>query len=308
MSDIVTLDGREIEISHPDKLLYPDAYIPKHVVVEYYQRIAEVMLPHVRGRPVSMQRFPDGLRGEGFYQKEAPDYFPDWIDRVEVPKKEGGRIVQITIESAATLVYLANQACLTPHVWLSRKDRLDHPDRMIFDLDPPDGGDRDFGTVLDVARELVELLEELRLRPFVMTTGSRGLHVTVPLDASEPFDGVRAFARRVAERLAEQHPKTLTTETGKAKRRGRLFLDYLRNAYGQTGVAPYALRPRPGAPVATPLSLHELSRGDLSSRSYRMSNIFRRLAQKDDPWKDIDDHARGLDEARERLQAAAHGS
>lgn len=302
MSDTVTVDGREIEISHPDKLLYPDAYIPKHVVVEYYQRIAEVMLPHVRGRPVSMQRFPDGLRGEGFYQKEAPDYFPGWIDRVEVPKKEGGRVVQVTIESAATLVYLANQACLTPHVWLSRKERLDRPDRMIFDLDPPDGGNMGFSSVLDIARELVELLDGLGLQPFVMTTGSRGLHVTVPLDTSEPFDDVRAFARQVAEILAARRPRMVTTATSKAERRGRLFLDYLRNAYGQTGVAPYALRPRPGAPVAAPLSLHELGRGDLSSCSYRMSNIFRRLAQKDDPWKDIDDHARGLEEARARLE------
>lgn len=303
MSDTLTVDGREIAISHPDKLLYPDAYIPKHVVVEYYQRIAEVMLPHVRGRPISMQRFPDGLRGQGFYQKEVPDYFPDWIDRVEVPKKEGGSVVQVTIESAATLVYLANQACLTPHVWLSRKDRLDHPDRMIFDLDPSGEGKEDFTTVLEAARELVDLLDGLGLRPFVMTTGSRGVHVTVPLDASEPFDDVRAFARRVAEHLARRHPNKLTTETHKVDRRGRLFLDYLRNAYGQTGVAPYALRPRPGAPVAAPLSLHELNRGDLSSHSYRMSNIFRRLAQKKDPWREIDDHARGLGEARERLAA-----
>jgi bifunctional non-homologous end joining protein LigD len=302
MSDTVTVDGREIEISHPDKLLYPDAGIPKHLVVDYYRRIAERMLPHVRSRPISMQRFPDGLGEEGFYQKEVPSYFPDWIDRVEVPKKEGGRVVQVTIESAATLVYLANQGCLTPHVWLSRKDRLDNPDRLIFDLDPPGKGEGEFRMVLEAARELVELLEGLGLRPFAMTTGSRGLHVTVPLDASEPFDEVRAFARRVAEHLAERHPKRFTTETRKADRGRRLFLDYLRNGYGQTGVAPYALRARAGAPVATPLSLNELDRGDLSSHSYRISNIFRRLAHKEDPWRDIDEHARGLDEARKQLK------
>lgn len=302
MSETVTVDGREIEISHPDKLIYPDASIPKRLVVEYYVRIAEAMLPHLQGRPISMQRFPEGLGGEGFYQKEIPDYFPDWIDRVEVPKKEGGHLTQVTVDNAATLAYLANQDCLTPHVWLSRKDRLDHPDRMIFDLDPPGDSAEDFEEVLATARELAELLEALGLPRFAMTTGSRGLHLVVPLDRSEPFDPVRAFARRVAELLASRHPDRLTTETRKAKREGRLFLDYLRNAYAQTAVAPYALRPRPGAPVAAPLSLHELERGDLSSHSYRMSNVFRRLAQKKDPWRNIDRDARGLDEARERLE------
>jgi len=301
MSDAFTVEGREIEITHPDKLLYPEAGISKRRVVEYYRRVAEVMLPHVRGRPVSLQRFPQGVDAEGFYQKDVPDSFPDWIERIEVPKKEGGSLHQLSIENAATLVYLANQDCLTPHVWLSRKDRLDRPDRMIFDLDPP-GDDTDaFSLVRATARELCGVLDELGLTPHVMTTGSRGLHVTVPLDRSEPFDDVRAFARRLAEELARRHPDRLTTATRKAERKGRLFVDYLRNAYAQTGVAPYALRARPGAPVATPLGRRELERGDLSSRSYRLSNLFRRLAQKDDPWAHVSDRARGLGDARERL-------
>lgn len=307
MSDTVTVDGRTIEITHPDKLFYPDAGIPKHLVVEYYQRVAEYLLPHVRHRPISMQRFPDGLGSSGFYQKEIPDHFPDWIGRIEVPKKEGGSLVQVTIDSAATLVYLVNHGCLTPHVWLSRKEptddvqRLDFPDRMIFDLDPPGDSAQDFDEVRFTARELVEILQELDLQPFAMTTGSRGLHLAVSLDRSEPFDEVRAFARKVSELLAGRHPDRLTTETRKDKRHGRLFLDYLRNGYGQTTVAPYALRPRPGAPVAAPLSLHELDRGDLSPCSYRMSNVFRRLAQKKDPWKDIGAAACGLEKARKGL-------
>lgn len=301
MSDTLTVDGREIEITHPDKLLYPEAGISKRRVVEYYRRVAEVMLPHVRGRPVSLQRFPEGLDAEGFYQKDVPRYFPDWIERVEVPKKEGGSLHQLAIDNAATLVYLANQDCLTPHVWLSRKDRLDHPDRMIFDLDPPGDDADDFSLVRATARELCGVLDELGLAPHVMTTGSRGLHVTVPLDRSEPFDDVRAFARRLAEELARRHPDRLTTATRKTERKGRLFVDYLRNAYAQTGVAPYALRARPGAPVATPLSRRELDRGELSSRSYGLDNLFRRLAQKKDPWAEISDQAWGLGAARERL-------
>lgn len=298
MSETVTVDGREIEISHPDKLLYPDAGIPKRGVVEYYHKVAGHMLPHVGGRPVSMQRFPDGLNGEGFYQKEVPEYFPEWIERVEVEKKGGGSNVQLIIDGAATLVYLAVQACLTPHVWLSRRDRLDHPDRMIFDLDPPD---EDFSEVRWAARKLTALMHDLGLRAFPMTTGSRGIHVVVPLDRSEPFDEVRAFARRAAELVAGRYPDRLTTASRKEARQGRLFLDYLRNAYAQTGVAPYALRARPGAPVATPLDPGELERGDLSPRSYRLSNLFRRLAQKDDPWAGIDQAAGSLKAGRERL-------
>lgn len=313
MADMVQVDGRDIEITHPDKLLYPDAAITKRRVVEYYRRIAERMLPHVRGRPVSLQRFPGGLREDGFYQKEIPDSFPPWIQRVEIDKRGGGTHTQLTIENAATLVFLANQDVLTPHVWLSRRDRLEQPDRMIVDLDPPgrDGaGEGAFTPVRNTARELCSLLGELGLVPFVMTTGSRGLHVTVPLDGdggAADFDAVRSFARRVAGLLAARHPEELTTETRKAKRQGRLFLDYLRNAYGQTGVAPYALRARPGAPVAAPLAVDELDRGDLSSTRYRLNSLFRRLAQKDDPWADIDSHARGLAEAEERLTAMEDG-
>jgi bifunctional non-homologous end joining protein LigD len=268
------------------------------------------MLPHLAGRPLSMHRFPDGVGGKSFFQKDAPDYFPGWIHTEEVPK-EGGTVNHVVCDDAATLVYLAGQAVLTPHVWLSRVDDLDHPDRMIFDLDPPgDDPERDAAQVRRAARRVRGALEDLGLPTFLMTTGSKGFHVVVPLARRETFDQVRGFARTLARRLAEGDPERLTVEPRKAKRAGRVFLDYLRNGYAQTTVAPYAVRPRPGAPVATPVDWDELD--GLDPRRYTVANLFRRLAQKEDPWAGIGDRATGLGDAAAGLSGShapgrAHG-
>lgn len=295
-------DGRSLEISNPHKLYFPADDLTKGDLIAYYRRIAEVMLPHLRQRPIAMQRFPDGIEAEGFYQKEAPDYFPDWIERVPILVESQNEIQpQVVCNDAATLVYLVNQGCITPHAWLSRADNAYRPDRLIFDLDPPENeAENDFDLVLAAAHALRQALTALDLTPFVMTTGSRGLHVVAPLDSSVDFDTVRAFARQVADRLAEQQPDKFTTETRKAKRNGRLFLDYLRNAYAQTAVAAYAVRPLPGAPVATPLDWDELNRSDLHAQRYNVRNIFQRLGQKADPWADIEQDGRRLPEMSEK--------
>lgn len=297
--------GRTIEFSNLDKVFFPDEGLTKGDVVSYYEKIADTMLPHVRDRLLSMERFPDGIGGEGFYQKETPDYFPDWI-RTEEVEKEGGTNCQVVVEEAATLVYLAQQATLTFHAWPSRADRPRHPDRMVFDFDPP-GSDWEgaFAEVRRAARELRDVLEELGLTPYVMTSGSKGLHVHVPLDRSAEFSTVKAVARRASELLAARHPDRLTTEVRKRKRSGRVFIDYLRNEYAQTAVAPYSLRARPGAPVATPLAWDELSRGGMGPRRYTLRNLFRRLARTEDPWRDLDRNAAAVDdEILERLDSA----
>jgi bifunctional non-homologous end joining protein LigD len=300
MSDTTLHIGRRrLTVSHMDKVFFPDAGLTKGDVVEYYRRLADTMLPHLRDRPLSLQRFPDGIGEEGFYQKDAPDYFPVWIRRVEVEVKEDKATQpQVVCDDAASLVYLASQACLTLHPWLSRADALDRPDKLIFDLDPPDD---DFGPVRAAARALRGLLDDVGLVPYLMTTGSRGLHVAVPLDRQAEFDDVRAFAHDLAALLARREPKRFTVATRKAERKGRLFLDYLRNAYGQTAVAPYALRAKPGAPVATPLDWDELDDASLRSQTYTLGNIFRRLGQKDDPWRQMMRHRRSLDDPRQRL-------
>lgn len=289
--------NRAIEVSNPDKVLFPKVKVTKADLVRYYKNVAGVMLPHLQGRPIVMHRFPDGIKGKDFFHKDAPDYFPGWIRKLSVQKK-GGTVHHIMCDNAATLAFLADQACMTPHVWLSREDKLDHPDRLVFDLDPTDS---DFKPVRFAADKLRRLLgEELGLSVFLMTTGSRGAHVVVPLNRKDDFDSVRRFGQDVAELLARRFPKRLTNEVRKNKRRGRVFLDVARNAYAQTSVAPYALRAKQGAPVATPLEWDELS--DKRSQSYNMRNILRRLAQKDDPWKDIKAHSHSLRNAGKTLK------
>jgi bifunctional non-homologous end joining protein LigD len=284
-----------VEISNPDKALFPDG-LTKAELARYYQRVAKTMLPHVRGRPVHMQRFPDGIEGEEIQQKQVPDYFPDFVERARVKRKRGGSVEHVVIENAETLVYLADQACITPHVWLSRIDKLDYPNQLIFDLDPPE---RELAAVRDAARALRELLEAVGLAAYVKTTGSRGLHVVTPLDRSADFDEVRAFARELAALLAEREPKRFTVEQRKQKRRGRLYLDTARNAYAQTAVAPYAVRALPGAPVACPLEWRELARVD--PQQFTVRNLARRLARKDDPWAEIESDARSLRQPQRRF-------
>jgi len=284
-----------VEISNPGKALFPDG-LTKADLARYYERVAETMLPHVRGRPVHMQRFPDGIDGEEIQQKQVPDYFPEFVRRERVRRKAGGSVTHVVIENPETLVYLVDQACITPHVWLSRIDRLDDPDQLIFDLDPPG---RDLEPIRAAARARRELLEELGLAAYVKTTGSRGVHVVSPLERSAGFDDVRAFAREVAAVLAEREPGRFTVEQRKAKRRGRLYLDTARNAYAQTAVAPYAVRALPGAPVACPIDWRELGR--VEPTSYTVRNLARRLARKDDPWARIGQDARPLAGARRRL-------
>jgi bifunctional non-homologous end joining protein LigD len=289
--------NREIDLSNRDKLLFPDAGISKGALIDYYADVADTMLRHVAERALTLRRFPDGIDTQGFFQQNAADYFPDWIVRKRLGKGEKDEHVVVT--EAATLVYLANQAAIELHPWLSRIDRPDHPDRMIFDLDP---GEEGFAAVRFAARQLHQVLaEDLDLPCFVMTTGSRGLHVMVPLDRSARFDEVREFARILADHIAGCAPDRLTTEQRKAKSRGRLFLDTLRNAYGQTAVAPWSVRARPNAPIATPLLWKELDDSRLRPDRYHIKNISRRLRERGDPWRDIKRHAVKLGSRHDRL-------
>jgi bifunctional non-homologous end joining protein LigD len=281
-----------VAITNPQKALFPDG-LTKAELAAYYERVAALMLPHVRGRPVHMQRFPDGIDGPELQQKQAPDYFPDIVSRATVPRRRGGTVTHAVIENADTLVYLAGQACITPHVWLSRTGKLDCPDRLVFDLDPP-GGDLDPARA--AARLLRRVLEEAGLAAYLMTTGSRGYHVVAPLDATAGFDDARSFARDVAAALAERDPARFTVEQRIAARRGRLYLDTGRNAYAQTAVAPYAVRAIDGAPVACPLEWDELARTD--PQRFTVRNVHRRMARRDDPWKDMQGHAGSIASAR----------
>jgi bifunctional non-homologous end joining protein LigD len=286
------------QISRPDKVLYPEPGYTKADLAGYYEAVAEWMLPHLSGRPLVMHRFPDGIEGEGFYQKQTDDNAPDFVDTATLAAdNRRGSVRYLVVADVDTLRYLANQACLELHRWLSRVGGVDEPDLMVIDIDPPD--DVDPALVQQTARDTGRLVGELGLAPHVMATGGSGYHVVAPLDRTAGFDEVRRLARGIADRLAASAPEQLTTEQRKAARRGRIFLDTNRNAYGQTAITPYSPRARVHAPVATPIEFDELAK--VTPDAYDMRRIRRRLAQKGDPWESMHERAAAAGEAQRRL-------
>ena len=296
MDQELKIGTRTITVTNPDKLLFKKSKITKEEFVEYYQRIASTILPHIKNRPISMFRFPDGPGGFKFYQKNAGKYVADWLELQPIKNKDGSTVDYIIANNQASLVYLANLVCV-PHVWLSRTPKLDYPDRLIFDLDP--STKNGFALVRWTAKEIKKVLELLGLPAFLMTTGSRGVHVVVPLKRTNDFDQVRAFAFDVARYLVAQYPSKLTLEMRKSKRGKRVFLDVLRNSWSATSVPPYAVRSIEGAPIATPISWQEL--GSMTSTKYTIKNIFSRISKKGDIWQHIDKSAKGLSQARKKL-------
>lgn len=294
---ILKTGGHDISVTNGEKVLFPDDGLTKKDLAEYYSRISGVMMSYIEGRPLTMVRYPEGIQKEGFFQKSASSYFPSWIKRASMTKY-GGSTPYVIADNPAVLVYLASQNCVTQHIWLSRADRPHYPDMMIFDLDP---SDNDFEPVRQAAFALRELLTGFGLAVYVKTTGSRGLHITVPLDRSADFDGVRAFAERTAFLMVSHNPEQLTTEQRKDKRGDKVFIDTMRNSYNQTAVAPYTARALPGAPVAAPLDWEELKDTGFSPQQFTITNIFTQPGRKLDPWEGFQNEARGIEEARKKL-------
>jgi bifunctional non-homologous end joining protein LigD len=300
----ITAGDITVRIPNAGKVLFPDDGITKEDLARYYADAAGCMLPWLRDRPVTMMRYPDGLKGQRIVQKNVPAYFPDWIRRVNVPK-EGGVVEQAVCDKPADLVYMASQACIEVHALTSRADKVDAPDQVVFDFDPPDG--KHFEQVRRAALWARELLDgELGLTSYVRTTGGRGLHVHVALDRRAGFDPVRDFAHRAAALLASRHPDVVTIEQRKDKRGERVYADIMRNGYAQTVVASYAVRARPGAPVATPLSWSEVEDAGLEPGQFTVSTIRARLESADDPWSGFMRATHGLGRASERLAELSH--
>jgi bifunctional non-homologous end joining protein LigD len=279
--------------------LFPESGITKGDLIGYYQRVSEWMLPHLTGRPLVLQRFPDGIGQPGFIQKAVAPYYPAWIRKVTA-KKEGGTVKHVVCEDAATLVYLANQACITLHTWLSRVGDVNRPDQMVIDFDP--SRDNDTAGAVSGALALKEVLDDLQLPAFAKATGSRGVHVVVPLDATEDFDSVRAFARQLAEIVVDRDSSRYTLEQQKKQRLGRVFIDVNRNGYAQTAVAAYSVRAREDAPVAVPVTWSELRRKTFRSDAFTIKTVFDRLRKIEDPWKDFWQSGASLVAARRRLE------
>jgi len=289
----------EVEITHPDRVLFPADGITKGDLVGYYNEIASRMLPHLKGRPLMVQRFPRGIGEQGFVQQDFDGALPDWMSWIEV-EKQGGTLMHPVADRPEAIVWLANQDCITPHMWLSQRGRLAHPDRLIFDLDP--SGSADFTAVRATAYTLAEVLDGLGLVAYLQVTGSRGAHVVVPLDADADFATVRQFACDVADVVIADDPGQRTLEARKARRGDRVYIDVMRNAYAQTAVAPYAVRARPGAPVATPIEWSELDGASMRADLFTIRDVAKRVADRGDPWTDLARHARSLSRPLDKLR------
>jgi bifunctional non-homologous end joining protein LigD len=276
-----------VPITHPEKVLFPGDSITKGELAGYYQAVAAVMVPHLRGRPVTMERYPAGIEKKGFIQKDVSKGYPEWLERIEVPKKDGS-VWYPLVGDARSLLWTVNQNCITPHVWASRLPDLGRPDICVFDLDPA----QDEPLVLRAAALAVcGLLDELGLPSWIKTSGSKGFHIAVPLDGQAGFDLVWQFAHGVAAVLVKRDPAHLTQEFIKADRDGRILVDTGRNQYGATFAAAYAVRPKPGAPVSAPCTRDEVERGAVTPRTFTLNNIPRRLGEVGDLWADL--HHRG---------------
>jgi bifunctional non-homologous end joining protein LigD len=281
----------DVKLSNPDKVLFPDDGITKADLAAYYAAVAEAMLPHTRDRPMNLWRWNKGIQDQVVVQQHLPKGAPDWVKRCEVPRRKGGDIVHGMINDADTLRWLAQQNCITPHVWNSRCDKHDRPDRLVFDLDPTG---EDFNEIREAALALKDLLESLDLVPFAKLSGSRGIHVVAPLKRTRTADEVRAASQEIADRIAAEHPDSLTTAWRKDKRDGRILVDVARNTYGQTVVAAYAVRALKTAPVSAPVTWDEVADPKLTPHAFTLKTMPDRLSSLGDPWQDIKQHAKTL--------------
>ncbi len=301
MSDkTIIINQRELNLTNLEKVLFPESGITKQDVIDYYQKIALHILPYLHNRALSLLRFPDGILAEKFFQKNKPAFFPAWIKSIAVPLKTIDKFDNYMVcNNLESLIYLANYVCV-PHVWLSYYDKLNYPNHLIFDLDPSEK--QDFTQVRLLSLKLHDFLHKLGLSSFAMLTGSRGMHVLVPIKRNKTFEQVRLFAKQVAQVLVNQNPDLYSIEFNINKRQDKILIDTLRNSYGATAVAPYAVRDKAGAPVATPISWQLVHDNKLSSQRYNIRNIFNYLAQEPNPWVNFNQMAVTLTEPMKKIK------
>lgn len=285
-------------ITHPEKVLFPEEGITKGELAQYYEAIAPFMLPHIRGRPVTMERYHRGIGEKGFFQKDVSKGFPDWLERVEVPKK-GGTVHHPLANDKRSLLWMANQNSITPHVWASRVPALYQPDVCVFDLDPSEDQPK---VLRAVTLALRDLLRELGLKTWVKTSGSKGFHVVVPLDGERDSGDVSRFANRVGAVAVKRDPKHLTQEFSKVDRGGRILVDTGRNAYSATFAAAYAVRAKGGAPVSAPCTWEEIEGGEVGPQTFTLRTMVDRVSAVGELWADMLDSEQSLGAAIERLR------
>jgi bifunctional non-homologous end joining protein LigD len=299
----VSAPSDKVVITHPDKVLFPDDGITKGQLAAYYGAVSSMIVPHLKGRPVTMERYPSGIGKKGFWQKDVSKGFPSWLERVEVPKKDGV-VHHPVITDSRSLMWVTNQNTITQHVWTSRLPELHYPDICVFDLDPSTD-DRD--SVRAAAVGLRDLLEKLGLPSWVKTTGSKGFHIVVPLDGKMDMGKVARFANEVGTLFTKLAPDALTQEFSKADRRGRIYVDTGRNGYSATFAAPYTVRAKPGAPVSAPCTWEEIERGTVDPGTFTLRNMAERIEAVGDLWADMKRRGRSLKGPIEKLRSLRGG-
>lgn len=277
----IKINNRTIAVSNLDKIWFPRSKITKGDVLEYYTHIAKLQIPLVKNHLLTMQRYPDGIKGESFFQKNANEYFPAWIKRHAVTKSEGGTVDYVVATNEQTIVYLVNQATLTIHYWLSKYTKLHVPDRIIFDLDP---SVNNFARIKAAAFLIKDICTDLKLPCYAMTTGSRGIHIYVPIKPLHTFDQVSLVASYIADQMMRERPKEFTLEVRKEKRGTKIFIDTLRNRYNATAVVPYSVRAYEGAPVAMPLWWDEIDK-KLTAQTFTIFDAHDHIKEVGNPWK-----------------------
>jgi bifunctional non-homologous end joining protein LigD len=284
-SAALTLQGREVRLTNLDKPFWPELGVTKGDLLQYYADVAAVLLPHIRDRAMVMKRYPHGAHGEFFFMKRAPTPRPDWIRTCRIDHDSGTVIDFPVIGDVPSLLWVINLGCIDLNQWYAKCDDVDRPDYLHFDLDPGPGAE--WEQVLDCGRIVREALETLRMPPLVKTTGSRGLHLYVPIVRGPAQKDVWTFAKALAVELASRHPALMTAEYRVAKRpHGRVLLDYNQNAWGRTLASIYSVRPRPRAPVSTPVTWKEIDSG-CRIEDFRLENVRARIAKVGDLWKPL---------------------
>jgi bifunctional non-homologous end joining protein LigD len=289
---------KTVAITHPDKVMFPDEGITKGELASYYEAIAPFMLPHIRKRPITMERYHRGIAAPGFFQKDVSKGFPEWLKRVEVPK-HGGTVHHPIANDTRSLLWLANQNSITIHVWATRAPKLYYPDICVFDLDPSIEEPKALAATALAVRDF---LAKLGLPSWVKTSGSKGFHIAVPLDGKSNSGEVSRFAHTIGRTLVKLFPDSLTQEFHKKDRQGRIFVDTGRNEYSATFAAVYTVRARPGAPVSAPCTWEEVEDGKVGPKSFRLRNMQQRVADVGDLWSEMLRSKRSLVKPMERLK------
>lgn len=283
-AQLVEVEGRVLQLTNLDKVFWPDQNLTKAHLIDYYREIAPLLLPHIRNRPLVLKRYPDGIGGDAFYQKQCPAYAPEWVKTC--PVRHSGKVVNyIVCNDMPTLLWLANQGCLEIHGWLSRLDDIDHPDLAVIDLDPAPGVP--FREVQRVALLAKEALDVLGIRGYPKTSGASGLHIFIPLNREHNFAQVVKAMGILAGTIARAYPAGATVERSVSRRGCRVYIDYLQNGRGKTMAFPYSVRPEPGAPVSTPLTWEELSAADIDPADWNMITIRERLRKMGDLYSSL---------------------